>query len=370
MKKLIIGAVIILAAALLGLKYFAAKNQPVPPSPTSGIPTEQQGVALPAGAKDSVAPGSMSSYTPPQATGNFELLALPAAALDLKGACEGGSPKEIMENHGKTWGYFTGRRIAFDPPKTQAIYNYVWEYYACTAASRQDSAACSELPGDVIKDAVRFVGSPGLPGKPMSLMEQCRRKTVDFLFKAYVAGKAKEYQNCMDHVSGWEEADLARISAPDFCALAALGPEKVVEYLKAKMPEARDLIEKEMGFSKKACGSDAECLAGYQLWEGLSTGNSAKCPDAYKPNCAALLQKSPAPCAAILADMSKKYCAHLKEQLKNSGGYTGVTPEEVKEALAAAARKKAEEEQLRKQEEATTKQINENARKLMGKKGE
>ena len=156
MKKLITGVVVILAAALIGLKYFAAKNQAVPPSPAPGGTAEQQGVALPAGAKDYAAPSSVPSYVPPQATGSFELLALPAAALDLKGACEGGSPKEIMENHGKTWGYFTGRNIAFEPLRTQEIYNHIWDYFACTAVSRQDSTICSELPGENVKDAIRF----------------------------------------------------------------------------------------------------------------------------------------------------------------------------------------------------------------------
>lgn len=374
MKKLIIGVVVILAAALIGLKYFAAKKQAVETSPPPGISVEQQGVALPAGAKDYAAPDSMSSYSPPQATGSFELLALPAAALDLKGACDGGSPKEIMENHGKTWGYFTGRNLAFEPLKTQDIYNHVWDYYACTAASRQDSTICSELPGENVKDAVKF-GVPmynplreGMkPGTLMTPMGQCRSKTVEFLFKAYAAGKVNDRQNCIEYMSETGSDFQAKISPAEFCAL---NPEKGLALIKERMPDIYPMAEKTMAISKKACGFNAECLANNALWEGLTTGNPAKCPDAYKLSCAALAQRSPAPCAAILADMSKKYCAYLKELLKKSGGYAGVTPEDVKKALAEEARKKAEEELLRKQAEATMKQINENVRKQMGKKGE
>ena len=378
MKKIIIGVVVILAAALIGLKYFAAKKQALDVSPAPGISVEQPGVALPAGSTDYVQPSSLVSYTPAQATGSYEMMALPAAALDLKGACEGGSPKEIMDNHGKTWGYSTGRRNAIEPLKTQDIYNHLWDYYSCTAASRHDATVCSELPGENVKDAVKF-GVPAFntrkesvkPGSLMAPMDQCREKIVTFLFRAYVAGRAKDQQVCMDYLS--EQAAEAQAVIPnpaEFCTAMGQGTDKAAAYLKEKIPRAYPLTEQITAMSKKSCGSEPECLASLGVWEGLSTGNAAKCPDAFKPHCAAAIQKSPSPCSAILADMSKKYCAYYKDLVKLGGGYAGTTPEEVKEALAAAAKKKAEEEQIRKQDETATKQINEKVRKLMGKKGE
>lgn len=378
MKKLIIGVVVILAAALIGLKYFAAKKQAVDTSPAPGISIEQQGVALPAGSTNYAQPTSMVSYTPAQATGSYEMMALPAAALDLKGACEGGSPKEIMDNHGKTWGYFTGRRNAIDPVKTQDIYNHIWDYYSCTAASRHDSTVCSELPGENVKDAIKY-GVPAFntfkdtvkPGSLMTPMDQCRDKSVVFLFRAYVAGRVKDQQVCMDYISDLETEAQAMIpDHSEFCTAMGQGKEKITSYLKEKIPRALPLTEQIAATSKKSCGQNQECLSSLGVWEGLITGAPAKCPDAYKASCAAVIQKSPAPCSAILADMSKKYCGYYKDLVKLGGGYAGVTPEEVKEALAAAAKKKAEEEQLRKQDEAATKQINEKVRKLMGKKGE
>ncbi|MBI4352194.1 MAG: hypothetical protein HY550_12225 [Elusimicrobia bacterium] len=368
MKKMIIGVVVLLAAALIGLKYFANKQPIVAPAP--GMPAEPQGVALPAGSASPLSPAAMLASTPAQASGSYELLALPAAALEMKGACEEGSPKLIMENHGKTWGYFTGRRNAFDPPKTQELYNFLWSYQACVAASRRDSTACSELPGDVVKDSVRFGVPMSERGSPMSPMDVCRNRNVEFFFKAYVAGKAKEEMNCTDYLSDWEAANMNKISPPEFCSAAAQGPEKLLAYGRSKMPEMFPMAEKAMAFSKKACGSSSECLSNYDLWEGLSTGDPARCPAAFRASCAALLQKSPAPCSVILLDMSKKYCASFKALAKHSGGFAGSTPEEVKESLRLAAEKKAEEDRLRKEQEAATKRINENVRKLMGKKGD
>ncbi len=376
MKKIITGVVVLLAAALIGLKYFAAKNQIGMPQPAPQSRPEQEGVALPPGSTSYAPISSMPTYTPAQGTGNYELIALPAAALDLKGACEGGSPKEIIENHGKTWGYFTGRRNSFDPPKTQEMYNHIWDYYACTAASRQDSSICNELPGENVKDAARFgVPSYNHPeveakfGTLMTPVAQCRSKTVGFLFMAYVAGKVKDQQNCNEYLSETSSDFQARVFPTEFCTAMGQGREKSLAYVKEKIPDLYPTAEKMLPASKKACGSNPECLAYSGLWEGITTGNPAKCPDAYKPNCAALLQKSPAPCAVILADMSKKYCGYYKDLVKHGGGFVGVTPEEVKAALEAEAAKKKEEERLRKQEEAATKQINEKVRKLMGKKG-
>ena len=301
MKKIMIGVVVLLAAALIGLKYFAAKKQADVTRPAAPAESEQQGVALPAASTSYVIPNTAVTYTPVQATGSYELLTLPADALALKGACEGGSPKEIMANHGKTWGYSTGRRNSFEPKKTQEMYNYIWEYYACLAASRQDNAVCSELPGDVVKDGVKFGVPMNISGALLSPMAQCREKTVIFLFKAYVAGKSKDQQNCMDYVNEWDAENLSRISPPEFCEAAGQGPEKALAYVKLKMPNVYPMAEKMLAFSKKVCGSDSGCLSNNELWEGIKNGIPDKCPAAYRPNCAALAQKDPAPCLSVLS---------------------------------------------------------------------
>lgn len=364
MKKPIIIVVVLLAAALAALKYFSSKEQSAPPPAGVAVAQpEQTGVALPAGATSYTAPPAESVYVPTQTMGSYEMLSLPPAALTLKGACEGGSPKEIIEAHNKAWGYFTGRRIAFDAKKSQVIYDMLGDYYACLAAARQDITACNELPGEAEKDGFKVT----LGDSPMGF---CRSKASFFLFKAYVAGRAKEHANCMGYLTDWDSANLARISPPEFCAAAAQGPEKITAYASGRLPDIWPMAEKMLAFSKKVCGNDQACLANNSLWEGIKGANPGKCPAAYAPHCGALAEKSQVPCVEVLMDMSRKYCGYYKDLVKAGGGYAGVTAEEVKEDLRLKAEKKAEEERQRKQDESTTKDINTRVKKMMGKQGE
>lgn len=362
MKKAII-AVVILGAALVGLKFFSAKQQVAAPKPAqTAAQQEQQGVALPSGAKDVPAVNTESVYVPTQAMGSYDNFNLPANVSAVKGACEGGSPKEIMDAHGKTWGYFAGRRIALDNKKSQIIYDYVGDYYACLAASRQEFSVCNELPGEAEKDGIKT----DVEHSPLGY---CRNKAGLFLFKAYIAGKTKDQQNCMAYLSDWDSSNLSKIVPGEFCAAAGGGPEKIMAYVKEKMPAMAENAERMLGFSRSKCGSDPVCLASNGVWEGIRTGDAGKCPSQFSPHCGALAQKSAVPCVTILNEMSSRYCGFYKELLKAGGGYAGVTAEEVKEDLRAIAQKKAEEERQRKELDANTKQINERVKKLIGGKG-
>ncbi|OGR79077.1 MAG: hypothetical protein A2X32_11185 [Elusimicrobia bacterium GWC2_64_44] len=363
MKKIIIGVVVLLAAALIGLKFFASKEQAAVQRPASQDgQQEQQGVALPSAAKDYSAVATESVYVPTQAMGSYEMFTLPAPVMALKGACEGGSPKEIMEAHGKTWGHFTGRRAAFDTNQKQEIYTYIASYYSCLALARQDITTCNELPGETEANGFKIT----LDDSPLGL---CRGMAADMLFRAYVAGKAKDQQNCLAYIGQWEPTDQGRVSAPEFCEAAAKGPEKFTEYGREKMPQYFGIGEKMMAFTKKVCGSDPVCLANNGLWEGIRTGSPGKCPPAKVPHCTALAEKNQAPCVDIIMEMSRRYCVHYKALVKGSGGYMGMTPDEVKEDLRLKAQKKAEEEKTRKELDVITKQTNERVRKLIGKQG-
>lgn len=363
MKKIIIAVIVVLAGALIGLKYFASREQaPVARPAGQAQQTDAQGVALPAAATDSPVVSQESTYIPDRASGTYELLTMPPAIMALKGSCEGGSPKDIMESHGKVWGYFTGRRAAFDAKKTQEMYDFMGSYYACLAAARQDITICNELPGEAEKDGVKV-------DVAMSPLGSCRTKAGLFLFRAYIAGRAKDTQNCMGYLSDWNATNLARISPPDFCAAAAKGPEAIMAYTKEKMPEMYSMAENLMAFSRKACGADPVCLNNNTLWEGIKSGNPEKCPASLVPLCSALVQKSQVPCAEIVFEMSRKYCAYHKDLVKGSGGFAGFTSDEAKEQVRELMQKKAEEERQRKEQESTTKQVNERVRKLVGKQG-
>jgi hypothetical protein len=363
MKKPIILVVVVLAAALAALKYFSSRNQ-APAAPPAQATAQQvpEGVALPEGAQDFTAPpASEYVYVPSPNQGTYGSLTLPPAAMSLKGACEGGSIKEIVESHGKTWGYFTGRRAAFTPKKSQEIYTKIGDYYACLSAARHDITICGELPGDAEQDGITVT----LGDSPLG---QCIDKAGIFLFKGYVAGRVKERSNCIGFITSWESRDMARVSPPDFCAAAAQGPDKLAAYARDRFGDMWGAAEKMMGFSRKTCGSDAACLANNDLWEGIKSGRADKCPPAYAPHCAALIQKTQVPCAAILNDLSKTYCAYYKDLFKQGGGYPGYTPEEVAEALRLKAEKKAEEERQRRENETVTKDINTRVKKLTGVK--
>jgi len=363
MKKPIILVVVVLAGALAALKYFSSRNQP-PAAPPVQAPAQQvpEGVALPEGAQDYTAPtASEYVYVPSPNQGTYDSFTLPPAAMSLKGACEGGSIKEIMENHGRTWGYFTGRRVAFSPKKSQEIYTQIGDYYACLSAARHDITMCGELPGDAEQDGITVT----LGDSPLG---RCRDKAGIFLFKGYVAGRVKEQSNCIGFLSSWHSRDMARVSPPDFCASAAQGPEKLAAYARDKFSDVWGSAEKMMGFSRKVCGSDAACLANNDLWEGIRSGRPDKCPPAYAPHCAALIQKTQVPCAAILTNLSKTYCAAYKDLVKQGGGYPGYTPEEVAEDLRLKAEKRAEEERQRREIEAVTKDVNTRLKKMTGVK--
>ncbi len=357
MKKNIIIAVVILAAALIALKYFASREQDSISAPAPAAQTAPEGVPLPDTARDNGRINAdSSSSAPPQSAGSYDTLTLPEAVLAQKGSCAGGSPKEIMDNHGKTWGYFTGRRIAFNHQRTQEMYNFVGEYYACLAVARRDLGVCGGLPGEV--------------GQATSPMGSCRHTAGEFLFKAYVAGKAGERENCMGFLDNSTPENLNRISPADFCAAAGDGPEKIMSYWKEKLPEVYPQIVKEMAFFKKDCGADPVCLFNNAVWESIRTGKPDKCPPSYRPFCEAFMQKTQVPCITIVMEMSRKYCAYYKELLKAGGGYAGETADEVKEALRQQAQKKAGEDQRRKEQEAITREINARVKKMVGTEGE
>lgn len=360
MKKTII-AVVVLVAALAGLKYFSSKNAVTPPVAPAAPQQEQAGVALPETARNEKI-DTTSVYVEPAGSGSYDSIRLPEAAMAVKGACEEGSIKNILESHGRTWGYFVGNRIAMDGKKSQEIYDGLGDYYACVAVSRFDVQSCNELPGEAEKDGVKA----DLGSSPMGY---CRAKAGTLLFKAFVAGKTKDTANCMGFLSDWDSANLARISPPDFCQAAGKGPEAAMAYTKEKLPNMYSMAEKTMGFSRRACGSDAFCLANSATWEGIQSGDPSKCGRDTQPHCAAMAQKNIAACGPILSDLSKKYCGYYKDLLKAGGGFAGLTTAEVKEELRIKAEKKALEDKQRKEQEAVTKQTNDKIRKMMNKQG-
>ncbi len=363
MKKPIIIVVVLLAAALAALKYYSSKSQEAVTAPPAGQATQEtQGVALPAGATEYAVPsGSEYVYVPSPGQGTYDSLTLPSPALALKGACEGGSIRDIIAEHGKSWGYFTGRRYAIGPEKSRDLYALIGDYYACLAASRQDVTFCNDLPGDAEQNGLRVE----LADSPLGF---CREKAGLFLFRAYVAGKAPDRGNCLGFIATWHGRDQNRISAQDLCAAAAKGPAALTEYSRSKLGDMAVKGEKIMAFSRGVCGSDPACLANNGVWEGVRTGDARKCPENFRPHCSALAQKNQAPCVDILEALSRKYCSYTKNL--RAGGMLGMTEEEVSEQVRQEKEKKAAEERQRKEMDAITQQVNTRIKQISGGQGD
>lgn len=363
MKRNIIIVVVILAAALAVLKYLASRGQ----DEAASVPSQQEqapeGVSLPEGAMDYGDIPSESVYAHSQASGSYDTLTLPDAALSLKGACKGGSPKDMVEDHGKVWGYFTGERISFNQDQSKAMYEFFGDYYACMAAARKDLSYCNNLPGDIESEGMKIdlVDSP---------MGYCREKAGSFLFMAYVAGKIKERSVCSGYVSDWDSRNISRVSIPDFCDAAAKGPEAVTGYTRENLPDILPMAERLFPFGKRACKSDPVCLNNNAIWEGLRTGKASGCPVSHRAHCGALLKESQVPCVAVLTAMSKKYCDFRDRMRKDGLDFIGMTDSEVKEELRKRAEEKAEKEKRRKEEDARTKEINSRIKKMLGTEGE
>ncbi len=366
MKIKIVIVVLVLAVAFAALKFMSSRKAPVTPAAPGPQVTQQedQGVPLPAGATGQVPVSEVSTpgYIPPVAPVDYSGLTLLPGAMEAKGACEKGSPKEIIAAHGRMWGYFMGQNVGFNPDQSRRVYDYISEYYACASMSRGDVSLCDLLPGEAAQDSVKveYGASP---------LARCRERAVPLLFRAYLAGKTNNVSVCQSELGDWYPANAAKVSQPDFCAAAAQGPSALAAYLTQKIPEFPSARGVYLPDSLSSCGGDQNCRNNFSVYKALKAGSADSCPENLKPFCNAFIDKTRAACAPIINEMSKDYCASLADANKRSKGFAGLTPDQVKEELKAQAAKKAEEDKRLKDNASTTKDINERVRAIMKKKG-
>lgn len=358
MKKFIIGVVTVLAVVLIGLKFYSAK-QPAPVQVQETAP--QVGVSLPAAATASPEVPASGAGLPQQPIG-YSGLSFPPMTPLIKGACENGSPKEILDNHGKTWGYAAVKNVGLDLQHSQKIYDYLSSYYACASVVRGDAYLCNMLPAE----ALSSVSKADSFAAPMNI---CRQKAVAVLFRAYLAGKISDPAACQMEVGNWDPANLDRVSPIDFCAAAAKGPDSAYQYLNSKVPENAAMERAYLPSSRSSCSGAGSLPCGefYAIYKALRDGDPGACPRDSRIYCEAFLGKTQAPCTPILEDMSKAYCAYTAEVLKKSNGYIGLTPEQVQATVKQKAVEKAAADKLRKQEEQSEKDVNQHLRKVVGK---
>jgi len=362
MKTKIIAVVIVLAAALGTLMYVSSrKRAELPPPPQTAAPQAEQGVALPAGATEYSAPASVapiSTYIPSAGPADYSKLSLIPAAMAAKGTCEKGSPKDIIEAHGRVWGYFMGQNVGFNPDQTDKTYQLLSEYYACASMARGDDSLCDSLPGEAQQGNVTVALS-------QSPQFMCKQKAAPILFRAYLAGRTTNLGACQAELNDWYPDNVAKVSPPDFCSSAAKGPASLASYLASKMPQSASMSRMYLPASASSCGGDRDCQVNYSLYKAFSDGSPAGCPPALRPYCSALMERTQAACAPILDELSKNYCSSLADASRRSKGYVGMTPDQVKADIQLQAQKKSDADKQHQENEKSMKILNQNVKTMM-----
>ena len=359
MKKWGILGLVILGGLIVGLQYYINKGEKAKGLQTPSGPGDSVGVALPPAATGYVPPES--SYN--TAAGNYNDLSVPAAQSAYKGACPGGSLAEILAAHGKIWGYFVPKaNIAFEWKDNETIYKFLGDYAGCVATARADISVCDTLPGELNSDMAKI---------PLdsSLYAQCREKSGTWLGYSYLAGKIKGRDSCNAALAGIPQRKLARFSLPDLCEAAAKGPDAARELLLKAMTKEkhRKAIKMRLPGSKASCAGNADCLNRFNLYNVVKDGKISACPRADAAYCEAVITRASTPCETIVRDMSKAYCASVERIKKKSGGFIGMSKDEVQLEIKQQNAQKAAAELQKKEEEKTLIETNKKVKKILGK---
>ena len=360
MKKWAILIVVVLAAALLIVQYSSEKKKGAMHPGTTATPAgEDVGVALPSDASKPVT-DPMNNFIPQSGGGP---LSIPLIQTSYKGACEGGSLKDMLETHDKYWGTFA-KDTPFNSDETRKMYGMMEDYVACHSAARADVSLCDSLPGSANKDGIKVT----LESSPSFV---CRKKATMVFFEAYQAGRIKDDSSCRLSLANWDQADLAHFSAPKVCELLAKGPGNVWTYLVesfAPAPEAPGRIAAEFPVKEGDCKKDEECLLKLRLYNAAKNDRPNDCPVGYKAQCQALAERSTVPCDKILQDMSKFYCDSVARVKKTTGGYIGASKEEIAEDIRKTKEAKLEAEARKKEQEKLQAEVNTRIKEVLKKK--
>ncbi len=367
MKKWVILILVVLGGLLLALQYVSRRRETTAVSPPPPVQSEESGTSLPASSTNYVSPDT----TPGPEAGwdvNYQsTLILPAVKTDYKGACQGGSLEEMRRTHGRFWG-IGAKDVAFNFEETMRMYELLGSYVGCVAVARQNLAQCDTLPDDIASDSKKVDAA-------FTPRYRCREQASNALFYAYMAGKVSDPSFCQSAVSYWRSENTSKISVPDFCKAAGGGMKDAVAFLAKYMPP--NVKNQGMPTSASSCGGDAACLAIYENYNAVRKDNADACQHPSNGYCEAAITRVPAPCETIVREMSQTYCSYVAKVKKGSGGYIGLSKEEVKtystqQAVRIAAeaeerRKKAEEESRLRNEEADQKKQNEKIQEEVNK---
>ena len=362
MKKWSIFVLVLLACLILGMQYFISKREKarvfMRPAPARKL---SSGAALPAASDTSAARGDMrASYAASGGSANYGPLMLPQAAASYKGACPGASLAEIGNAHGRTWGYFA-RNAAFAPADTEKMYDYMGRYMACLSAARGNAGLCDMLPADAEHDGIRV-------SVEKSLAYKCRKKASPTLFYAYMAGKSKDVSACKATLADMPQEYRAKFPYAQFCDEAAGGMKNLSAFLLEHAPDMKPVVSRYLPVSQSSCGGNSDCLLVYREYQAIRSGSASSCPKGAGPFCEAYIRRSDRVCDDILKSMSAAYCSYADRVKKRTGGYIGMSEEEIKAEKKKREWLEAETEKQKKEAEARQKRINRKIKKRLQNK--
>ena len=272
--KLILLAVCLLA---IGLLWRAAR--PAPEKRPAGQPQSQEaaGVALPP-----------EAAAPPE-----------AQESDISApACSGGSFREILSAHGRTWGFPRPGGSSFSDEQSAALYALLTSYYSCKAAVSGDLGECDFTGGSAGGSVDRF-------NTPSFL---CRERAAVTRMLGVMAGRDKQVTGCRMFLDSFEGKKLP-FTAATLCNAAAGGLENLCRSLSGGMGKA-DLASclKKFPSGMDDCSGDMACLDTLQAYTAIKSWQPGSCPEAYRAQCQAVVSGDPAVCRQVEQQISALYC--------------------------------------------------------------
>ncbi|OGR77152.1 MAG: hypothetical protein A2X32_07680 [Elusimicrobia bacterium GWC2_64_44] len=277
-----------------------------------------------------------------------------------RGLCQGGSLNEILSSHGRLWGY-TARHASFRPAETEKMYGVLGRYLSCVGLARRSPSYCDYLPGLDSGASVKLdrFGTPNA---------RCREFYTDVSFPGFAAGREKSDEPCRLVLAGSNLSEGRRVPGREFCEAAAAGQEGLCDKFAPSISrEELAQCRRFLPARKDDCGSDGECLSRLAVYEAMKAGDAAACPEDYRGQCGAFLSGSEASCSVLLVKLGADYCEYLAGAQKRARGYAGLSPEELKEALANDAEAKVLAAREEAESKKVTEELNKRVRRMMGR---
>lgn len=359
MKKWGVLGLVILGGLILALQYRINKSEKTVVVPPQPVPADQVGVALPSAATGYQPAGPSNTA----AARNYSSISVPTAQSAYPGACPDASLAGILAAHGTNWGHSVPKEnVALEFKENEMLYDFLGDYAACVAVARADIGVCDTLPGEPDTEGVKDL-------REMSLYARCRKKTGGMMSYAYWAGKVSGTGLCNALLAGIPSKMAEKVSHPDFCAAAAKSQAAARDFMYNSLPDKKqqDKIRRALPDSNEPCDGKADCLQRRILYKAIKDGKASACPRAHSPHCEATISRATLPCEAIVKDMSKAYCEAVERIKKKSGGFIGVSRDEMQSRIAQLKARKASEELQKKEDEKLLIEINKKAKKILGK---